>query len=167
MLNKANILTTASVSSAGKNLRIGSQIVKNTLERIPEEGLITPELVEEPSTDLNDEAAAKFLDAAWVGTFEESLKPVYSFNDRTNVWLRLKAPAELVEMAIYHPESQTYLSYFWIENPPVNVDVSMTGCVSTRDTQSPDRYYQGNYQGPMLVRVWVDKQLVSEFAIEG
>ena len=167
MLNKANILTIASVSSAGKNLRIGSQIVNDTLARIPEEGLITPEMAAEPSTDFNEEAAAKFLDAAWVGTFEEPATPVYSFDYRTNVWLRLKAPAALVEMAIYHPDSQTYLSYFWIENPPVDVDVSMTGCVSTKDTQSPGQYYQGNYQGPKLIRVWVDKQLVSEFAIEG
>ena len=167
MLNKANILTIASVGSAGKNLRIGSQIVKDTLALIPEEGLITPEMVAEPPTDLNEEAAAKFLDAAWVGTFEEPATPVYSFDYRTNVWLRLKAPADVVEMAIYHPDSQTYLSYFWIENPPVGSDFAMTGLVSTRDTQSPNQYYLGNYQGPMLVRVWVDGQLVSEFAIEG
>ena len=167
MLFKENVLVTAAVSNAGNNYRAAAQIVKDTLARLPEEGLSNPEMAAQPSTELNAQAAEKFLETAWLGDFTAPSVPVDSLSGRVDLWLRLKAPAQKVEAAIYHPESRTYLTYTWMENPPADVNLAMTGVFSTKDTQSPHPYYLEYYSNPFLIRVWVNGELVSEFAAEG
>ena len=167
MLYKANMLVIAGVYNVGDYFHPAARIVKDTINALPEEGLLTPELVSEPSIDLNNETAAEYFDNAWLGVFESPLTPANSFNGRVNLWVRLKAPAGKVETAIYHPGTQTYLSYSWMDNPPVDEAFAMTGCFFNSERRSPNPYYFEYYQGEMLVRVWVDGQLVNEFSVEG
>ena len=167
MIYKDNVLVTAGVYNVGNYYDPASQIVKDTVVLLPGEGLAVPELVSAPSVDLDEEAAAEILDAAWLGAFDAPAVPEFSFSGRDNFWLRLKAPVEKVELAVYHPETQTYFSYAWMDNPPVDTNIAMTGCFFNGERTSPNGYYREHYGGELLVRVWADGRLINEFSVEG
>jgi hypothetical protein len=79
----------------------------------------------------------------------------------------LKKPVEKIESAVYHPDSQTYLSYYWMDNPGEDEMLPIAGCLAKGQAQNVNSYYFRDGQDTYLIRIWADGELVSEFEVEG
>ena len=159
VLIKANVVMNVDVNNAGKNSRIANQIITDYFALVPEDGFETPELVAEPSLAFNQELADQVIERVWVGQFEAEETEIDAFEHGSNFWVRLKAPVEKLEVAVYHEESQTYLSYFWMDNPSVGIKLPML-------SEIPDGYYASYNDGNnYLIRVWADGELVAELQV--
>ena len=164
---KSNVLINSSAENTRNNYSTGLEIIDLISSQIPEDGLALPDLVDAPLTELNEELANEVLEAAWLAYSESPTTPVFELNDRVSFYFQLKKPVEKIESAVYHPDSQTYLSYYWMDNPGEDEMLPIAGCLAKGQAQNVNSYYFRDGQDTYLIRIWADGELVSEFEVEG
>ena len=154
MLVKENLINEIAVGVEGNALAYGNTLIEASTAQLPEGGLPIPDLVAAPSDEMDEEAAEVYLDEAWLmGTDNKRLE---QYEWAFFLVVRLRAPVEKLEAAAYHPASETYLSYYWTEQPEVGEDLVMMDDLNTVE----------GIEGFYLIRIWADGALVAELPVE-
>lgn len=167
-LSKQNVVEKGMLLGSGADSENVVKLVQSAVERIPDDGLLTPDMVAPPPMDLNEPLFAATIEEIWVGhndNYNKELSQIAGNTYGTNLWINLKKPVNRLAAAIMIEDSHTFLQYQWMDNPPVDTTMIFLNNVLNESDTYVDSHQYGQAR-KLKFFVWINGELVKEIPLD-